>query len=100
MRLLDDDTLGVDAYGLLAVTYIDYMGPRRPGALFVPSITGLGEFIFTGRETLCADTGLTAEQLLTLIEWNDTGVSFREIAARIEGDAAWWCLLRSAAQGA
>lgn len=87
MRLLDSETLGVDAYGLLAMVHVDHTGARSTKAFFSPSGSTPGEFIYQDRDALLRDTQLTPAQLTQLLTWNDDGLSFDDIADAIE--AQW-----------
>ena len=84
MKLVDSETLGVDAYGLLAMTHVDHTGARSTKAFFSPSGSTPGEFIYQDRDALLRDTEMTPEQLTQLLQWNDAGMTFTEIADAID----------------
>jgi hypothetical protein len=79
----------VDAYGLLASLWLGEVPLTSPPMLsafvgFVPMGRNATEFYFYPRAELLAWSGLSDEELTLLITWNDSGVTFDEIADAIE----------------
>ena len=75
----------LDAYGVLATLF---MTVEDLLVGFVPLRNNPNEYFFLTRTEVLGWSGLTSDELTQLIDWNDSGLTFAEIADRIEQEWA------------
>lgn len=69
-----------DAYGLLAALYI---AATLPLVGFVPMRGNPDHYFLQDREGLMLWSGISPAEITNLIDWNDSGLTFTEIADKI-----------------